>query len=116
MLSPAGGPRSSPAPRGRGIPAADDRGGQGGGFTTTTEGASAVANPGGEFPVNTSGGLLSEAYQMGFNSLTEGVVQLQGNAGERQLGPATQTNEPEIIMVSNNGGILQTHSTVILRR
>ncbi len=72
--------------------------------------------PGGEFPINTSGGLLSEAYQMGFTPLTEAAVQLQGNAGERQLGPKTGTREPEIILVTGNGGVLQTHSTVILRR
>ena len=78
--------------------------------------ASGWTAPGGKLPVNTSGGLLSEAYQMGFTPLTEGVVQLQGRAGERQLGPTIKTKEPEIILVSGNGGILQTHSTVILRR
>ncbi|MBI4186609.1 MAG: thiolase family protein [Chloroflexi bacterium] len=90
------------------------------GFFASGEGKDFFAHgrtaPGGKLPVNTSGGLLSEAYHMGFTPLTEAVVQLQGSVGERQLGPATGTKSPEIILVSGNGGVLQTHSTVILRR
>ncbi len=72
--------------------------------------------PGGRMPVNTSGGQLSEAYYMGLTPLTEGVMQLMGRCGERQLGPKTGTKTPEIILCSDNGGILQTHACCILRR
>lgn len=72
--------------------------------------------PGGRMPVNTSGGQLSEAYQMGLTPLTEGVMQLMGRCGERQLGPKTGNKTPEIILCSDNGGFLQTHACYILGR
>ena len=72
--------------------------------------------PGGRMPVNTSGGQLSEAYYMGLTPLTEGVMQLMGRCGDRQLGAVTGTKPPEIILCSDNGGILQSHSCAILRR
>jgi acetyl-CoA acetyltransferase len=72
--------------------------------------------PGGKMPVNTSGGLLSEAYYMGLTPLSEAAMQLMGRCGDRQLGPKTNTKPPEIILCSDNGAILQTHSCIILRR
>jgi len=72
--------------------------------------------PGGEMPVNTSGGLLSESYFMGLTPVTEGVMQLMGRCGNRQLGPNTGTKVPEIIICSDNGAVFQSHATLILRR
>jgi acetyl-CoA acetyltransferase len=72
--------------------------------------------PGGGLPVNTSGGQLSEAYFMGLTPISEAVMQLMGRCGDRQLGPETGTKVPDIILCNDNGAIMQTHSTVILRR
>ena len=72
--------------------------------------------PGGRMPTNTSGGQLSEAYFMGLTPISEAVMQLMGRCGQRQLGPPTQTKEPQIILCSDNGGALQSHACLIFRR
>lgn len=62
------------------------------GFCGPGEAAAWVQNGrielGGELPMNTSGGLLSEAHVGGWNSILEIVRQLRGAAGERQIANA----------------------------
>lgn len=59
------------------------------GYCGPGEAAQLVADgaiaPGGRLPVNTSGGLLSEAHVGGWNSIAEMVRQLRGEAGPSQL-------------------------------
>ena len=65
---------------------------------------------GGKLPVNTHGGLLSQAHADGILHLTEAVKQLRGTCGARQVEGA------EVALVSGSGGIFATHSSLILGR
>ena len=76
--------------------------GQGGPFCT--DGRLEI---GGELPVNTAGGLLSESGMPGLQLVLEGVRQMRGEAVLQV--PAART-----CIVSNQGGIMHTHSTLIL--
>jgi acetyl-CoA acetyltransferase len=65
----------------------------------------------GELPVTTHGGLLSAGHYgfgAGFLHALEGVRQLRGQAGERQVQGA------ETALVHGNGGVIASHCTLIL--
>jgi acetyl-CoA acetyltransferase len=62
-------------------------------------------------PVNTHGGLLSHCHPGNPGSmfaLTETVTQLRGNAGARQV------KDAKVAIVHGQGGIMSSHTTVIL--
>ena len=84
------------------------------GFCKKGEGGPFVAGgriaPGGSLPVNTGGGQLSSFYMWGMTPISEGIIQIRGEGGARQVPDA------KVALVSGNGGILSTHSTLVLGR
>jgi acetyl-CoA acetyltransferase len=62
---------------------------------------------GGKLPVNTSGGLLAETGMPGLQLVIEGVRQMRGTAHN-------QVKKAAKCIVSNQGGVMHTHSTLIL--
>jgi acetyl-CoA acetyltransferase len=79
--------------------------GEGGPFV-----AEHVTGPGGRLAVNTGGGQLSSFYMWGMTPISEAVIQLRGEGGARQLA------KHDVALVSGNGGVLSTHSTLVLAR
>jgi acetyl-CoA acetyltransferase len=64
--------------------------------------------PGGSLPTNTGGGQLSGYYMWGFTPVSEAVIQIRGDGGERQV------EKRDHVLVSGNGGVLNYHSTTIM--
>ena len=62
---------------------------------------------GGHLPINTSGGLLSETGMPGLQLIMEGVRQMRGTA-------RLQVPKAKVCLVSNQGGTMHTHSTLLL--
>jgi acetyl-CoA acetyltransferase len=65
----------------------------------------------GRVPINTHGGLLSHGYPgraAGIGNLIEAVVQLRGDAGERQV-PGV-----EVTLTHGMGGLFATHGVLLL--
>lgn len=82
--------------------------GEGGAFA-----ASGALRPGARLPVNTHGGLLSHSHAgnpAALFALTESIWQLRGDAGARQVADA------ECALVHAQGGIMSSHTALILGR
>jgi acetyl-CoA acetyltransferase len=84
------------------------------GFCKKGEGKDFVKNGritiGGDLPLNTHGGLLSQAHLEGMLHITEAVKQLRGNEVE----PERQVKNAKVGIVSGHGGSLAMHATMIL--
>jgi acetyl-CoA acetyltransferase len=82
------------------------------GFCSKGEGgrfvSSGALGPGGDLRVNTGGGQLSSYYMWGMTPLSEAIIQVRGDGGDRQAHPH------DLALVSGNGGVLDHHCTLIL--
>lgn len=82
------------------------------GFCKKGEGGSFVEGGrielGGELPLNTSGGLLSQGHASGFLHITEAATQLRGMAGARQVADA------RVGIVSGQSGTLGINACTLL--
>jgi acetyl-CoA acetyltransferase len=79
--------------------------GEGGPFV-----AEQVTGPDGRLAINTGGGQLSSFYMWGMTPVSEAVIQVRGEGGKRQV------PRHDLALVSGNGGVFSTHSTLVLSR
>lgn len=81
------------------------------GFCKRGEGAAFVADgntrPGGSLPTNTGGGMLSGYYMQGATSLSEAVIQVRGEGGQRQVAN-------DLVLATGLGGRQEHHAALVL--
>jgi acetyl-CoA acetyltransferase len=81
------------------------------GFCNIGEGGPFLAEghtlPGGDLPLNTHGGQLSESYTWGWMHLVEAARQLRGHANGRQLG------SPQVAMYCSSHGFVKAAASVL---
>ena len=65
---------------------------------------------GGPLPMNTSGGMLSEANLLGWNHIAEGARQVRSECGERQVSDA------RVCVISGHGGFQASNAALVLTR
>jgi acetyl-CoA acetyltransferase len=71
---------------------------------------SGTTRPGGALPTNTGGGQLSGFYLQGMTPLAEGIVQVRGTGGARQVAGAATA------LVAGIGGRVDHHACLVLDR
>jgi len=85
---------------------------EGYGFCGEGEGGAFVASgqiePGGSLPTNTGGGHLSGFYLQGMTPLSEAIIQVRGQAGQRQCA------RHDTVLVTNEGGYFDHHANLVL--